>query len=467
MRCIPTGVSGRLDVPRDVPPNVPNARGYVRGVRFEVHPPVIVRHALHPRASWPAESDLAVGMISIAELRGGTANAEYYLARDADCHPSGYYTGEREPAGRWCGHGAAALGLDGPVGMDQASLFAGLLDGVLPDGTVAAGPVLRRDPKGPDDARVNIRLSGLDIVISPTKSVSVLFALADPFTAAAVVAAHEHAIAETIGYLERHCGHGLRGHQGDGQRASHVDTAGLNAAAFTHRTSRSDDPQLHTHLVVANLVRSSDGKWSALDSRAFFYQARTAGCMYQAVLRGELTRTLGVDWSPVRRGTAEILGIPRKLRKEFAKRRASIDAELDKTGGSGRRAAQRAAYVTRPAKSHAPDHSLRESWAARAKELGYDAKALVTDVLGRSEPAVFPDDGALARELLGPEGLTKHATSFDRRDTIQALTETIPTGTSVTSEQLEAVTDRLLADTGDAVPLLQSIVGGHARRWSS
>jgi conjugative relaxase-like TrwC/TraI family protein len=85
-----------------------------------------------------------------------------------------------------------------------------------------------------------------------------------------------------------------------------VATGGWVAAAFEHVTSRSDDPQLHTHVVVPNVVRGADGRWSAFDTREVYRQALTGGYLYQAVLRGELSRRLGVRWGRVRRGVAEI-----------------------------------------------------------------------------------------------------------------------------------------------------------------
>jgi len=75
-------------------------------------------------------------------------------------------------------------------------------------------------------------------------------------------------VGEALGYLQDRAGHGLRGHHGDGQRAARIDTDGWIVAAFEHRTSRAGDPQLHTHLVVPNLLRGTDGSWSAVDSRA-------------------------------------------------------------------------------------------------------------------------------------------------------------------------------------------------------
>jgi conjugative relaxase-like TrwC/TraI family protein len=405
-------------------------------------------------------------VISIAMLSGGAVRASYYLDRDADCRPSRYYLDEAEPAGHWCGHGAAALGIDGPITGRERDLFAGLLDGRLPDGSQVAQPVLRRDPNNPDGAKIDIRRCGLDLVVSAPKSVSVLHGLADPATATAVMAAHETAVQEALGYLERHASHGTRGHQGGGQRANRIETTRLVAAAFTHTTSRADDPQLHTHLVVANLVHGVDGKWSAVDSRAMHRHARTAGCIYQAVLRGELTKTLGIGWGPVRRGVAEIVGIPQELREEFSTRRRAIEDELDRTGSSGRKAAQRAAYVTRPAKSHAAPTSLRASWAQRADAIGHPAPAVIADSVGRASAPQWPDAASIAAEMFGPDGLTQHATSFDRRDVIQALTEALPAGAEVTGQQLESTATQLLSHD-DAIPLLAPTAASGERRWST
>ena len=82
--------------------------------------------------------------------------------------------------------------------------------------------------------------------------------------------------------------------------------SGLVVGLFRHRTSRVGDPQLHTHAVVANLGRGPDGRWSTLDGRRLYAQARTASFVYQAVLRSELSRELGVQWTVVRRGASSV-----------------------------------------------------------------------------------------------------------------------------------------------------------------
>jgi hypothetical protein len=158
------------------------------------------------------------------------------------------------------------------------------------------------------DRRVDVRRPGVDVTISAPKSVSVLFGLGDRKVAAAVRDAHQAAVVEALGYLESVAGHGLRGHQGDGQRAAHIGTDGWIVAAFEHHTSRAGDPQLHTHLVVPNLLHGADGKWSAVDAKQIYRHALTTSYLYHSVLRARLTQRLGVAWTTrprvLRRSTA-------------------------------------------------------------------------------------------------------------------------------------------------------------------
>ena len=74
--------------------------------------------------------------------------------------------------------------------------------------------------------------------------------------------------------------------------------------------ARAVDPQLHTHVLVANSARGIDGRWSALDGHLLYRYAKTAGYLYQAHLRYELTRQLGVHWGAVVSGSAELEGVP-------------------------------------------------------------------------------------------------------------------------------------------------------------
>jgi hypothetical protein len=132
--------------------------------------------------------------------------------------------------------------------------------------------------------QVDTRRAAYDLTFSAPKSVSLLAAFGDPAVAAHVHASHTAAVAAALGWLERATATAARGHHGDGQRAARVATSGFVAAAFDHGTSRAGDPQVHTHVVVANLLQGVDGRWSAVDSRALYRQSKTAGYLYQAAL---------------------------------------------------------------------------------------------------------------------------------------------------------------------------------------
>ncbi|MEX2550628.1 MAG: MobF family relaxase, partial [Nitriliruptoraceae bacterium] len=174
-------------------------------------------------------------MLNIGRMAPG--RADYYLTAVArgDDGVEGYYLAHGEEPGRWLGHGAEQLGLSGEVTAEQ---LRAVLDARHPD----AGVQLARHP-----AR---KVPGFDHTFRAPKSVSLLWALGDREAAEQVVVAHDAAVDAAIGYLQRTAGFTRRG--AGGAETTPVD--GFVAAAFRHRTSRADDPLLHTHVLVANLA---------------------------------------------------------------------------------------------------------------------------------------------------------------------------------------------------------------------
>ena len=65
----------------------------------------------------------------------------------------------------------------------------------------------------------------------------------------------------------------------------HPDSLGLIVAAFRQTTSRLDDPQLHTRLVISSKVQTDDGRWQALDASVLKHHQRAFGGLCQSVLR--------------------------------------------------------------------------------------------------------------------------------------------------------------------------------------
>ena len=283
-------------------------------------------------------------------------------------------------------------------------------------------------------------MPGFDLAFRAPKSVSLVWALGDEETAAVVRDAHDQAVHAAVGYLERHAAYSRRGRNG----IERVPVAGLVAAAFRHRTSRAGDPLLHTHVLVSNLGLCADGQWRTLDSPRLYSHAKTAGYLYQAALREQLSRRLGVAWTDVRSGTAEIEGVPRDVIKAFSQRRAQILAEMAARGVHSARGAQAATLETRQAKTAIEQPStLRDQWAARAQALGFTLDR-VRDLLGAAtwQP---PDTTDVAEKLAGPQGLTARASTFTRRDVIQAWCERLQSGASV--DDVERLADSVL-DTG-------------------
>lgn len=348
-------------------------------------------------------------MLSIGKLAPG--RQQYYLDTVA-AGVEDYYTGSGEAPGQWLGSGSERLGLTGEV--DAAHLQA-VLDGRDPH----TGEALGRAPgKG--------RVPGFDLTFCAPKSVSILFALGDPAAVAEIREAHDAAVASALRLLEDETCVVRRGHAG----AKELTGDGFVAAGFRHRTSRAAEPHLHTHVLIANMAHAPvDDRWTALHARPVYHWAKTAGYVYSAELRGELTRRLGLEWGPVVNGMADLEGVPQPLVRALSSRRRDIEAAMEDNGVTGGRAAQVAAYATRTRKVAVNLPDLIPQWSAIAAAHGLDAPRLadLTSGVGRHEPAL-PDTKTLFSHLAGPEGLAEHRSHFGRKEVIEAIAAAMPQG---------------------------------------
>ncbi len=372
-------------------------------------------------------------MLSIGKL--GVGQADYYLQAVGQGIED-YYTGAGEAPGRWLGTAADELRLSGEVVADA-------LRTVLTGNRPHAGGPLTRSGQGKS------RVPGFDLTFSAPKSVSLLFGLGDDHVNRAVRDAHEAAVDAALAYMERHAALGRRGKGG----TTSVLGNGFIGAGFRHRTSRAGDPQLHTHVLVANMTRGPDGRWTALDARRLYTHARTGGFLYQAKLRLELTRRLGVEWTPIRNGVAEVDGISPSVRRAFSRRRSEIEAELEQRGEHSPAAAQIAALHTRQSKDYGvSSEGLYDRWRQRARQLDLTPEH-VDSLRDQAEITPLTDSAAQDRHdhLASPAGLTQRQSSFTRRDAVRAWCEQLPHGGDV--HEIEALADDLLASQA-VVPLL-------------
>jgi conjugative relaxase-like TrwC/TraI family protein len=170
-------------------------------------------------------------------------------------------------------------------------------------------------------------VAGYDLTFSPVKSVSTLWAIADPPVAAAIERAHQAAVNDALAFIEDHALFTRTGPQGVRQ----VNVQGLVAAAFTHRDSRAGDPDLHTHVAVANKVQTLDGRWLSIDGRVLFKANVAASETYNTALEQHLREALGVRFAersgtdPTKRPIREIVGVDPRLNQRWSTRRAHIN----------------------------------------------------------------------------------------------------------------------------------------------
>jgi conjugative relaxase-like TrwC/TraI family protein len=318
-----------------------------------------------------------------------------------------YYAASGYPPGRWLGTGLAGLaaGRGVPAGTlvseaAMTSVFGNAADPVT--GAALGRPFQART--GSDGVRRRSGVAGYDLTFTPVKSVSVLWALGDPAARAAVQAAHHAAVAQTMGILEARV---AATRTGPGGR-SRVRVRGVVAAAFDHPDTRAGDPNLHTHVVVANRVQAADGQWRTLDGQLLFAAGVALSETFDALVADEVARRLGVslgwrDRGPRRTPAFEVDGIDDRLLALFSSRSRDITTHLhDLVAGfhaaHGRgptrvetiRLRQTATLATRPVKTAHAWSDLLTAWTQRARAAtGREPKDLLAAAL----------DGTYARPL--------------------------------------------------------------------
>ena len=352
--------------------------------------------------------------------------------------PVDYYLDPDEPPGRWWGAGCRALGLAGEVEGEQLGHM------------IVARHPLTGETLGRGYGKKSAR--GYDATFSAPKSVSLLWGLsADPWVRAEVLAAHDAAVSGALSWLAGHGAHTRLGTGGPYQ----VDTRGLVAAVFRQHTSRTADPQLHSHALIWAKVQDTSGKWLALDARLLKDQQRSIGWLYDAALRTELTARLGVAWRELEGGQADLVAVPDQLCDEFSKRSAQVELRVaevlrrwvDEHDGiepdlRTLAAIERDAVLkSRPKKRKVADaDALRADWQRQALDAGY----LLPDVPPgrRSLPGLATvDREAIIDEALS--GVARGGSTWLQADLVREVATLVPPGAAPSAEALVSLVDSL------------------------
>ena len=343
------------------------------------------------------------------------ASAAYYLESQRSFrHPNEYYTAGEEPDGVWFNpKGLFGLADGGKV---DSSDFHRLYNGFAPN----TGDKLTQN------AGSERRSAGLDMTFSADKSVSALWAVADPELRSEIERAHNDAarvaLEET---MLRHCAY-TRIRNRDGE--IEVLPADISAAMFQHGTSRDNDPQLHTHCVIFNAARTHrDGKYRALHQHPVYTWMKAAGAVYRNAIAWSLQERLGIRMEQYGKDGefTRIAGMPEDLIGHWSKRRAAIIEAAREMGFTVEGNAPRAAAankITRAGKSPDNDPEIRhQRWRGEADGF-IEREALIVSLLGKSEEITQEQIRALTEVLEDlPYRLTREEAVFRLPDIVERV----------------------------------------------
>ena len=223
------------------------------------------------------------------------------------------------------------------------------------------------------------------------------------------------------------------------------------AASYRHSTNRELEPQLHEHVVIANMGTRPDGRVQALDGRGLFAHATTAGYLAETEMQHACNRR-GIAWTATHRGIANVDGVGDEAIRAMSTRRQQILNLTNELGTHSTRARQQAALMTRAGKTTGADPTaLRQAWIERLATHGFGQAELHAATTAPPARLWTPTDtDRLNRHLAGPDGVTEQKAIFDRRDVIQTIVD--HASGRLTADEVEHHADAWLHSI-EAIPL--------------
>jgi len=348
-----------------------------------------------------------------------------------------YYAGHESPS-RWMGSGLSRLDLTPGAAVDN-EVFTGVMGHRTPDGEKMTVH------------RSHGKVAAYDHTFSAPKSVSLLYAYGDDEIRDAVVAAHRKAVSDAVSYMEERCSVSRisRRHcdsNGEWKFSSRqVGSEGYVAAGFDHFTSRANDPQVHTHVVVINRVWAENG-WRAIDAKVGYAHLKAGGTVYQASLRKELTQHLGVAWQQVHDGMADIAGFSPELLRHYSTRRREIEEAVERYVATGKEAHPRVyqkftletrqpktyprgeAAVTQEMKDYGITSDIVDHWNQLANTAPEDVEAVIRNSVRVAARTSRPVESIHWSETPIVEEMADRRAVFTERDLLPGVAGFLPQG---------------------------------------
>lgn len=342
-------------------------------------------------------------MLSISTKSGSSVSDAAAVANYPDEHKDkekqvgsieDYYSqGSDKTPSAWIGGAASELGLSGTVNReDHIKTLMGF------------------DPKTGEALVKGVgeeRRYAWDLTFSAPKSVSIAWAIGSENTRSGVEIAQQRAVGKVLSFMEEKFELGRRGQGGlDREKVK------LLAAAFLHGSSREQDPQIHTHLMLQNMAQRADGTWGALEPKKLFEWKMALGALYRA----ELAKGLNEIGFQIESGgdSFRITGVPKELEEEFSKRRQQIEKSLAESGFSGGKASEMAALNTRKGKEILDSEVLKSDWKARAQAHGVTREAIESFRTEQQKTLVPLDRAALLPKMTAMESVFQEKDFFQK-----------------------------------------------------
>ncbi|HBC3573515.1 TPA: conjugative transfer relaxase/helicase TraI [Vibrio parahaemolyticus] len=395
-------------------------------------------------------------MMSISPLRSPSNAAQYYLNEEnTQDHPDtslekdasdNYYLKEKQQGENtfWHGKLAQEAGLLGkPV--EQKTLET-ILSGTLNDETIKGK---REDHK-----------SGFDLTFSAPKNASILALVGGD---SRLIEAHNNAVKFALSELEKDVAQATHTNEA-GKREFH-NTQSMIFAVVRHKTSRNNDPQVHSHALAANMTRDQEGNLRTLASnlkqkggvingsgeRIYHFQ-KYYTALYQSQFARE-SEELGFQTKGLGNAQFDIDGVPEPLHKAFSTRKQQIDQQVMEFGHDTQASRDTAALDTRQRKTYHSDATLNHKWQQTVKGEGFDPALLV------KQSQAMPQKGGHAMQQAheafshAMTHLGQHSTSLSLEKVIEVAASDFTKGT----QQANAIDLKQVADewikNGQLVPL--------------
>ena len=281
-------------------------------------------------------------MLSLSPIN----NIDYYKNLDKD----DYYISP-EYIGTWHGNIKKKFNLGDQVALDE---FDNIMSSKHPKTAKKLFP-----------PNQNIKRVAWDLTFSACKSLSILWALSLPEIQEKITKAQMNAVKETLDFLEAKL---IRVNRGkNGQIKQNSD--GVLSLLVNHYTSRELDPNIHTHVLLANMTQALDGKLMGIDSRNIYNWQKVLGALYRAELAKQI-KSMGINIEQDGE-SFRVKQIDKRLEPVFSTRTKQIKKELEEYGvrSSASKLGNHVKLKTRKRKKASIMSDLVDSWKSTAKNV--------------------------------------------------------------------------------------------------